>query len=136
MRVFYSTFQFIGDIQRFIESSDRRLVAADVLAKAFIPAFVTLRIEMTGYTISDEEMRRSLESFINNQNTELRLNEFIAEATRLGATEVESDPTATVDLHGIDGTITTTSLSVGGTDSITLADNERFVARAVNVIRT
>lgn len=132
LRVFYSTFQFIGDIQDFLESSDNRLVAADVLARAFIPSFVTLTIRMTGYTISDEEMRRALADFINNTGTKLKLSDFNTEAIRLGAEEVDESPTVSIERHSLSGDKTNISL----TNEIELEDNERFVARSVNVIRT
>ena len=131
VRVFYSNFQFMEDIQAFMESGDQRLATADVLARAFLPAYVTVTIEMSGYTITDEAMRRGLVAFVNNAKRSIEPSDLINEAYRLGATSVETDLTVTVEKHALDGSKTTTTL----TSRMELAENERFYARAVNVIR-
>ena len=90
LRVFYQHFQHIGDIQRFFESPDQRSATADLRCRAFIPAFVATTVYASGYTITDDAMRRSLVDFVNALSNRLEVSDLIDEVYRLGATQVDT----------------------------------------------
>ena len=133
VRVFYGSLQFIQPMQNFIESPDYRMVASDTLIRLFIPAYVSFSVEVRGHTITDEEMRRSMVSYIDNlgNGATLSTSGIAAVAVRLSATNVTTPLTVTIEVHSFDGRVTTHTI----TDELTIRENERFMPQGVNIIQ-
>jgi len=130
VRVYYSYFQYIGDIQDYLDA-DNRLTAADVLAKAFIPAYIDVTIEAGGFGISDTEMERSIREWIEGLSREFEIADLITEVQTLGATRVNTPLTAYLEMHPASGQKT----EVEVTDDYTVDENVRYIPREVVVVR-
>jgi hypothetical protein len=131
VRVYYSYFQYISAIQDFIDSEAQRLTAAEVLAKAFIPAYVDFTVQAGGYGISDDQMEDAIVEFINGLGTTLEVSDVTTEIATQGATSIVLPLTISVEVHSNDGLKTSNSV----TNSLTVEENVRYIARDINVVR-